>query len=78
MSGLYLPYEEKFGIVARRSSAMVYSRQCLLSLSRPGRSKVSVLRLGENFESRSRPRSNSISVSKQKLRLETSFIGTAL
>ena len=38
--------------------------------------KVSVSRLGEKFGSRSR--SNWISVSKQKLRLETSFIGTAL
>ena len=37
---------------------------------------VSISRLGEKFGSRSQ--SNLISVSKQKLRLETSFIGTAL
>ena len=46
------------------------------SRSRDLNFKVSVSRLGEKFGSRSR--SNWISVSKQKLRLETSVIGTAL
>ena len=45
-------------------------------LSRDLNFKVSVSRLGEKFGSRSR--SNWISVSQQKLRLESSFIGTAL
>ena len=47
-----------------------------VSRSRDLNFKVSVSRLGEKFGSRSR--SNWISVSKQKLRLETSVIGTTL
>ena len=61
-----------------RSYSCVYQgwRSRDKSRSRDQNFKVSVSRLGEKFVSRSR--SNWILVSKQKLRLETSFIGTAL